>query len=888
MDTDGFSEAFVGLTGHYPYPWQEALYERFAANDIPDRCKIPSGLGKTSMMAIWLIAFAKKRWGVPRRLVFLISRHAVLDSASDSAHQLRRAIRSQKAVARQLMLPDFHLCTPRKQLDDSSDWLADPSKPSIIVGTTDTIGSQLFFAGFGVSRIARPHLAALIGCDSLLVLDDANLARPLEMQLRTLTDWPVPLRDSVQSKIILKPRLLALSNEVVARAPRSFTLSSRDMDDARVKKVLKGGKLVTLCTCETTSSLAQQLAGEAWRLSDGGKKNARIVIFCDSKDIAEQTKRLVDDAASRVNQTQDGRGGITALLAGDRRGNEYRAVHKHLKDLGFLGGSPKHRNRPSFLIATRSGEVGIDLDSDHMVCDLVCWERMVQRLGRVNRFGDGNAKVRVMLRSTNLERILRALQKVKSTRTRDEIKSVQLAKKQVESFASPIRALPLLDGSYDASVHAIQELSLRAEKDSSISETLRQAALQVPLRPPLTKAVVDAWAMTSLARHSGRPIVAPWINGWCDDHPNTSILWRRYLPFCPDSSTDKKQQLEKASHFFEHAPPHSSEILKTASEFAFDWLSRRANGISKNVNAAKLSRDSVIATVLSSDLTAARFIFLRDLISTHATKGLRASAKADLLEVLENSIVVVQRNFGGLNTYGFLDHMSRRMPSTGDDTSWSATHFRVISTSDVSLLHNPEWTTVHQFVSVSSVNGEPRSHWLVQHKNKHGVESAQAKDVQSDLSHGRQMVSQIARVARDLRLSDQLTQVLELVATVCAQQSVVGQRGSSSSREWAALSAIAKDTRFQSIDVELQQLALHLVAALNGQARPSVQTRGVLDTPPSVLQQHAQTIALRFAELQKHWGPWGLAWWEALLRAVITKGDSPYEGATVGMRSCLG
>jgi hypothetical protein len=27
-------------------------------------------------------------------------------------------------------------------------------------------------------------------------------------------------------------------------------------------------------------------------------------------------------------------------------------------------------------------------------------------------------------------------------------------------------------------------------------------------------------------------------------------------------------------------------------------------------------------------------------------------------------------------------------------------------------------------------------------------------------------------------------------------------------------------------------------------------------------------VALRFQRLQRHWGPWGLAWWEALLRAA--------------------
>jgi CRISPR-associated endonuclease/helicase Cas3 len=45
-------------------------------------------------------------------------------------------------------------------------------------------------------------------------------------------------------------------------------------------------------------------------------------------------------------------------------------------------------------------------------------------------------------------------------------------------------------------------------------------------------------------------------------------------------------------------------------------------------------------------------------------------------------------------------------------------------------------------------------------------------------------------------------------------------------------------------------------------------TSGCEDASPSALEQKAAEIALRFARLQARWGPWGLAWWEALLRAA--------------------
>lgn len=72
----------------------------------------------------------------------------------------------------------------------------------------------------------------------------------------------------------------------------------------------------------------------------------------------------------------------------------------------------------------------------------------------------------------------------------------------------------------------------------------------------------------------------------------------------------------------------------------------------------------------------------------------------------------------------------------------------------------------------------------------------------------------------------------------------------------------------KTLSPELQDLALHLVAAHHGFARPVIAIDGCEDAPPAMLEERAREVALRYARLQKRWGPWGLAWWEALLRAA--------------------
>ncbi len=83
-----------------------------------------------------------------------------------------------------------------------------------------------------------------------------------------------------------------------------------------------------------------------------------------------------------------------------RRGarvHEREQAAEWLDTHGFLAGSENGPQHATFLFATSAGEVGVDLDADHMVCDLVEWERMVQRLGRVNRRGNGDGAVRVIV-----------------------------------------------------------------------------------------------------------------------------------------------------------------------------------------------------------------------------------------------------------------------------------------------------------------------------------------------------------------------------------------------------------------------------------------------------------------------------------------------------------
>jgi CRISPR-associated helicase Cas3 len=211
----------------------------------------------------------------------------------------------------------------------------------------------------------------------------------------------------------------------------------------------------------------------------------------------------------------------------------------------------------AFLVATSAGEVGVDIDADHMVCDLVAWERMVQRLGRVNRRGEFD--------DGSLIDVFVAVHKDKEAEMPPGTPLIATCRKPFDSGAWATRG----DDRRDASPGALLRL-----RDSAKFKTLAdEATTGEPLRPLLTRAVLDAWAMTSLESHSGRPKVEPWIRGWLDEErqpPQTQVLWRQHLPIRENEDTNQTKRALAA--FFDAAPPHISEILETEAYRVVEML----------------------------------------------------------------------------------------------------------------------------------------------------------------------------------------------------------------------------------------------------------------------------------------------------------------------------
>lgn len=201
MNRTQFDAAFAALTNNPPFPWQWELYQRFLVGDFPASCNLPTGLGKTSVIHIWLLALAYAPDKVPRRLVYVVNRRTVVDQSTDEARRLRdrlvgafgppTAIQMQIAATLARLSSDpsgdpLAISTLRGQFADNEEWSFDPARPAIVVGTVDMIGSRLLFSGYGIGRYDRTHQVGLLGCDTLLVHDEAHLTDPFQQLLNAI------------------------------------------------------------------------------------------------------------------------------------------------------------------------------------------------------------------------------------------------------------------------------------------------------------------------------------------------------------------------------------------------------------------------------------------------------------------------------------------------------------------------------------------------------------------------------------------------------------------------------------------------------------------------------------------------------------------------------
>lgn len=856
-----------------PFPWQIRLLHDLLAGRVPRALDLPTGLGKTSVMAIWLVALALGA-RLPRRLVYLVDRRAVVDQATDVAEGLRQMLERMPELRKALGLKgELPISTLRGQHADNRAWLEDPAALAVVIGTVDMIGSRLLFSGYGVSHKMRPYQAGLLGADAWLVLDEAHLVPPFERLLDRIASGvdahgrTLAAAAGQGEAIVPVMQLLTLSATGRQRGEdETFMLDEEDRQHPVVRQRLQASKRIREFDAVDAKELPEALARHAWSLCAQGHKLARVIVFVNSREHAKKVQQTLERLSGKASAK-------VALFVGGRRVHEREQAARQLADLGFLAGATQAPVQPVFLVCTSAGEVGVDLDADHAVCDLVAWERMVQRLGRVNRRGLGDASVVVV-----------------PAKSDDPAQASRL-----QAALDCLHLLPTTeDGARDGSPAALSALKTHAEATALID----QASTPALLHPPLTRALVEGWALTSLDQHTGRPEVAPWLRGWPTEPepPQVCIIWRKHLPIDDERQVFSGRTMDL---FLDAAGPHLLERLEAELWQVQDWLVSRARSLPEKPG-PKPDEDAGPPALWRGDVVAVAVNEADGRGKALTGLDIQAASKRDLEARLMGATLWVDSRFGGLSSDGLLDDEinAPALDVTEIETEAASrpVPFRVDRVNSPGEL-DPKagWRTEASFVLKQSEEGELA--WLVvrslvdqqagSEEGRSGAQRAQRLSEHQDWAE-----AAARRLAQDLRLPQPYAEMLAAAALVHDE----GKRADRWQRafhapdggrppyaktvgrpdvalldgyrhEFGSLPFAEAHPRVQALPADLRELCLHLVASHHGGARPLIRIDGAAE-PPSRAVARAREVALRYAALSERWGPWGLAWWEALLRSA--------------------
>ncbi len=826
-----FREAFKTLTGNPggPFPWQEELFSNWLSQGrTPASCCLPTGLGKTSIVALWLIALgcgAK----VPRRLVYVVNRRTVVDQTTDEIERLRENLSKVRLPG----VDALAVSTLRGQFADNREWSADPSRPAVIVGTVDMIGSRLLFSGYGVGFKSRPLHAGFLGQDALIVHDEAHLEPAFQRLLECVRDEQARCGDLASFHVM---ELTATARGV--KDDRSFELTDRERNPPElvpeptkdepsihiVWRRLRAKKELALNPVADEKSVPKEIA----RIAELYKnKQATVLVFVRSLKAVEEVRSTLEKAKRRV-----------ILLTGTIRGKERDDLverdefKRFLKDAG--------PGETVYLVCTSAGEVGIDISADHMVCDLSPFDSMAQRFGRVNRYG--------LCTATRIDVVYPVKFEEQDKLTPARNATLELLH-QLNGDASPLRL---------------------AEIDSAA----RLAAFTPePAIPLATGSLFDAWALTSINRPMpGRPPVEPYLHGIAEwQPPETQIAWREEVGVITDDLLD----LHPPEELVDDYPLLPHELLRDRSERVFTQLQALAKRHPESPAWIMDEQGGIEPTTIQrlADKDSKREIENKTVLLPPSVGGLTTEGVLDGESTEASDVADIA-----------LDEKGRPRRQRVWDGAAVPVGMRTVRIIDP----KPDSE------DTDSEDGEmQRRLWLWCDRP---LEGGRAANMPIEwCKHVRHVVESAKRIVAGLTLSEELAAAVVVAAELHDHgkrreqfQLMLGNRNyphptlaKSNGRgavripepfrhEFASVLDAADNPNLASLRPKIRDLVLHLIAAHHGRARPHFKPEETFD--PERPSGEARALSLetprRFALLQRQYGRWGLAYLESLLRAA--------------------
>ena len=672
-------------------------------------------------------------------------------------------------------------------------------------------------------------------------------------------------------------------------------LAGDDANDLIITTRFTATKTLSVVDSE---KLVETIAAEADKIAVE-KPGSRIVVFV-------RTPKLVDDIRKALEKKKTDYAKNIAQLTGTMRGLERDELIDTNKPIGendhdrrvmqrFLKPDNDLSQGNCFLISTSAGEVGFDLNADHLVGDEVPLDSWIQRLGRVNRRGTGNA-------------------------------SVILVKQQDHDDITPFDKACIATSKLFTNTMDVSPKALVAFKQKLTPEQIHEASSPKPEMVELTDILVDAWSMTSIVEPMpGRPEVALWIRGIAEELPETVIAWRAEL----DLPGFDRLDLETIEEWFDTHRILTHETLSVPTSAAAKWFADRWDKLDAKQKSEVGSRSIIV------DRAGLKLVTVNEVINQLARKN---------TDSIRNAELIVPASFGGIERgKGLLDADEPKMGKSDEKASLDEQK-KILEARQQSIdVADIVPARIRQRIVETIIDGEKKEEIIgggEEPKSRAafrvGLESNDEKTVRlvsyvpraekAETGSKPQTLKDHVGVVR--KFADEIIKALRLAADGpirLALELAADWHDHGKNRErWQRLLVFPKDFvkpnepmgksggemkrdprgyrhEFGSlleftdafnagkllddsgkpISREVLDLAMHLISTHHGRGRPHF-TKGGFDPGCESRSDEIHTESIRrFARLQRKYGWWHLAWLENLLRCADAMASADQSSGTI-------
>lgn len=563
LSIDRFEEFFRALWGYDPFPWQTRLARQVFKDGWPDCIDLPTASGKTTCIDIAILVLAcqaeleTKDRTVGRRIFFAVNRRVIVDEAFERSKKIAQKLLDAKdgilkEVADALHeisgdegAPPLDIAQLRGGIYRDRAWARSITQPIVVCTTADQLGSRLLFRGYGVTPSSAPIHAALCGCDSLILLDEAHVTRAFSQTMQLLTKYQNVRTDNTTS--IPKMRFVQMTATPAGKVENRFGLEHDDRAHPILKDRQEASKPAKLIKLDKKKPIANEIVTHAFAALSDTRKAIGIIV--NRVQTARDIERLIQDEIDKRSKKDESFKAEVHLVIGRMRPID-RDVLQGI--LSKLIGPKRDREKellenPVFIVATQCLEVGADYDFDALITECASIDALRQRFGRLNRKG---RPIEVFAAIVTSEESVKGDDPIYNDaikHTWDWLQSRKDDKEQVDFGISSFK--PLWD-----------------EVEDDHSTYLDEDAPKRLLSPTQNAAVLLPAHLDALCQTNPQPVPSPdvsyFIHGPQRDNAEVNVCWRA------DLGGDDKFWVEIVGLL----PPTSPECMTVPLHTVLNWM----------------------------------------------------------------------------------------------------------------------------------------------------------------------------------------------------------------------------------------------------------------------------------------------------------------------------